>query len=129
MGMLESLPGIPDAVIWDDHKFDVADVALCGALIHPNGSGPELNLTACWLVWGTYADDYFPALYGNNRNMAGAKVFNARLSAFMPLDDSTPSEVPTNPVEAGSGRYLVSHSWSHVCQRADSVPPRNPGYD
>lgn len=101
MGMLESLPGIPDAVIWDDHKFDVADVALCGALIHPNGSGHELNLTACWLVWGTYADDYFPALYGNNRNMAGAKVFNARLSAFMPLDDSTPTEIPTNPVEAG----------------------------
>ncbi|TAE16294.1 MAG: germacradienol/geosmin synthase [Oscillatoriales cyanobacterium] len=101
MGMLDSLPGIPDAFIWNDHKFDVADVALCGAWIHPNGSEYELNLTACWLVWGTYADDYFPALYGNNRDMAGAKVFNARLSAFMPLDDSTPPAVPTNPVERG----------------------------
>lgn len=101
MGMLESLPGIPDAFIWNDHKFDVADVALCGALIHPNGSAHELNLTACWLVWGTYADDYFPALYGNNRDLVGAKVFNARLSAFMPLDDSTPPAVPTNPVERG----------------------------
>ncbi|TAE51444.1 MAG: germacradienol/geosmin synthase [Oscillatoriales cyanobacterium] len=101
MGMLDSLPGIPDAFIWNDHKFDVADVALCGAWIHPNGSEHELNLTACWLVWGTYADDYFPALYGNNRDMAGAKVFNARLSAFMPLDDSTPPAVPTNPVERG----------------------------
>ncbi|MHC5935640.1 family 2 encapsulin nanocompartment cargo protein terpene cyclase [Nostoc sp.] len=101
MGMLESLPGIPDAFIWNDHKFDVADVALCGALIHPNGSADELNLSACWLVWGTYADDYFPALYGNNRDMVGAKVFNARLSAFMPLDDSTPPAVPTNPVERG----------------------------
>ncbi|MBG1243868.1 family 2 encapsulin nanocompartment cargo protein terpene cyclase [Nostoc sp. NZL] len=100
MGMLDSLPGIPEAVIWDDHKFDVADVALCGALIHPNASGPELNLTAGWLVWGTYADDYFPALYGHNRNMAGAKVFNARLSAFMPLD-SSPIPLPTNPVERG----------------------------
>lgn len=101
MGMLESLPGIPDAFIWNDHKFDVADVALCGALIHPHGSEHELNLSACWLVWGTYADDYFPALYGNNRDMIGAKVFNARLSAFMPLDDSTPPAVPTNPVERG----------------------------
>ncbi|MEH1935111.1 MAG: family 2 encapsulin nanocompartment cargo protein terpene cyclase [Nostoc sp.] len=100
MGMLDSLPGIPDAVIWDDHKFDVADVALCGALIHPNASGTELNLTAGWLVWGTYADDYFPALYGHTRDMAGAKVFNARLSAFMPLD-STPIPLPTNPVERG----------------------------
>jgi germacradienol/geosmin synthase len=101
MGMLESLPGIPDAFIWNDHKFDVADVALCGAWIHPNGSEHELNLTACWLVWGTYADDYFPAIYGNNRDLAGAKVFNARLSAFMPLDNSTPPAVATNPVEKG----------------------------
>jgi germacradienol/geosmin synthase len=101
MGMLDSLPGIPDGFIWNDHKFDVADVALCGALIHPKGSAPELNLTACWLVWGTYADDYFPAIYGNNRDMAGATVFNARLGAFMPLDDSSPPAVPTNPVERG----------------------------
>jgi germacradienol/geosmin synthase len=101
MEMLASLPGIPDAFIWNDHKFDVADVALCGAWIHPKGSEHELNLTACWLVWGTYADDYFPAIYGNNRDLAGAKVFNARLSAFMPLDDSTPPAVPTNPVEKG----------------------------
>ncbi|MFB2982950.1 hypothetical protein [Microseira sp. BLCC-F43] len=70
------------------------------ALIHPKGSAPELNLTACWLVWGTYADDYFPALYGHRRDMAGAKVFNARLSAFMPLD-SGPIPDPTNPVERG----------------------------
>ena len=101
MGMLDSLPGIPDAFIWNDRKFDAADVALCGALIHPKGSAHELNLTACWLVWGTYADDYFPTIYGNNRDMAGATVFNARLSAFMPLDDSTPPAVPTNPVERG----------------------------
>ena len=101
MGMLESLPGIPDAFIWNDHKFDVADVALCGALIHAKGSAHELNLTACWLVWGTYADDYFPAIYGNNRDLIGAKVFNARLGAFMPLDDSTPPAVPTNPIERG----------------------------
>jgi germacradienol/geosmin synthase len=67
MGMLDSILGIPDAFIWNNHKFDVADVALCGALIHANRSSDELNLTACWLVWGTYADDYFPALYGNNR--------------------------------------------------------------
>lgn len=101
MGMLDELQGIPDGFIWNDHKFDVADVALCGAWIHPKGSEDELNLTACWLVWGTYADDYFPAIYGNNRDIVGAKVFNARMSVFMPLDDSTPPAVPTNPVERG----------------------------
>jgi germacradienol/geosmin synthase len=101
MGMLDTIPGVPNGYIWDDHKFDVADVALCGAMIHPVATGPELNLTAGWLVWGTYADDYFPMLYGNARNMAGAKVFNARLKAFMPDDPATLVEVPTNPVERG----------------------------
>jgi germacradienol/geosmin synthase len=99
MGMLDTLPGMPEVFIWDDHKFDVADVALCGALIHPEASAEQLNLTAGWLVWGTYADDYFPAFYGHTRDMAGAKLFNARLSAFMP--DGACTAVPTNPVERG----------------------------
>ncbi|WP_225410431.1 family 2 encapsulin nanocompartment cargo protein terpene cyclase [Stigmatella hybrida] len=99
MGMLDTLPGVPEVHIWDDHKFDVADVALCGALIHPEASVQQLNLTAGWLVWGTYADDYFPAFYGNTRDMAGAKVFNARLTAFMP--DGPCTAIPTNPVERG----------------------------
>ncbi|WP_224243906.1 family 2 encapsulin nanocompartment cargo protein terpene cyclase [Hyalangium gracile] len=101
MGMLETLPGHPGVFIWDDHKFDVADVALCGALIHPAANGPQLDLSACWLVWGTYADDYFPALYGNTRDMAGAKVFNARLAQFMPDDPKAMTAVPLNPVELG----------------------------
>src|SRR5919199_4389110 len=100
MGMLDTLPGFPGIYIWDDHKFDVADVALCGAMIHAEASAAELNLTACLLVWGTYADDYFPAIYGYRRDMAGAKLFVARLSEFMPLD-STPASIPTNPVERG----------------------------
>ncbi|ATB28527.1 family 2 encapsulin nanocompartment cargo protein terpene cyclase [Melittangium boletus] len=115
MGMLETLPGIPGAYIWDDHKFDVADVALCGAMIHPNASGPELDLTAGWLVWGTYADDYFPTFYGHTRDMVGAKVFNARLSAFMPDDPSTLTTVPTNPVERG-----LADLWART---AGPMPP------
>lgn len=101
MGMLDTITGVPGGYIWDDHKLDAADAALCGALIHPAATGPDLDLTADWLVWGTYADDYFPMLYGHSRNMAGAKVFNARLSAFMPDDVSTMVTVPTNPVERG----------------------------
>lgn len=101
MGMLDTLPGSPGVFIWDEHKFDVADVALCGALINPAASGPELDLTAEWLVWGTYADDYFPALYGSTRDMVGAKAFHARLTAFMPDDPATSTAVPLSPVERG----------------------------
>ncbi|MCY1034020.1 family 2 encapsulin nanocompartment cargo protein terpene cyclase [Corallococcus sp. BB11-1] len=101
MGMLDELPGV-GLYIWDDHKFDVADVALCGALIHPDATPEQLDLTACWLVWGTYADDYFPALYSYTRDMPGAKLFNARLTQFMPDDvEAANAAVPTNPVEVG----------------------------
>jgi germacradienol/geosmin synthase len=39
-------------------------------------------------------------VFGNTRDMAGAKVFNARLSTFMPLD-LTPIPLPVNAVERG----------------------------
>lgn len=99
MGLLDVVPGL-GVYVWDDHKFDAADVALCGALIHPDATPEQLELTACWLVWGTYADDYFPLLYANTRDMAGAKAFTARLGQFMPDDvEATSAAVPINPVE------------------------------
>jgi germacradienol/geosmin synthase len=100
MGMLDELPGVPGGYIWDDHKFDAADVALCGALINPDATIAQLDVTNGWLVWGTYADDYFPMIYGRTRDMAGAKLFHARMSLFMPIDD-TPVPPALNPIERG----------------------------
>jgi germacradienol/geosmin synthase len=100
MGMLDELPGVPGGFIWDDHKFDAADVALCGALINPDATISQLDVTNDWLVWGTYADDYFPMIYGRTRDMAGAKLFHARMSLFMPIDD-TEVPPPLTPIERG----------------------------
>src|SRR5918998_207861 len=98
MGMLESLPrGVG---IWDEENLALFDFAVCAARIHPDASGPELDLSTGWLTWGTYGDDYFPVVFGSTRDMAGAKVFNARLSLFMPLD-CAPTPPPANPVETG----------------------------
>jgi germacradienol/geosmin synthase len=100
MGMLESVPGVPGLGIWDEEKLASFDFAVCAARLHPDASSPELDLSSTWLTWGTYGDDYFPAVFGGARDMAGAKVFNARLSAFMPLDcAATPP--PANAVETG----------------------------
>ncbi|AKT42599.1 family 2 encapsulin nanocompartment cargo protein terpene cyclase [Chondromyces crocatus] len=101
MGMLDVIPGVPNGYIWDDHKFDVADVALCGAMIHPEATAQELDLTAAWLVWGTYADDYFPLIYTSRKDVPGAKLFTKRMALFMPDDPSVNAAVPTNPVERG----------------------------
>jgi germacradienol/geosmin synthase len=86
--------------VWDDRTFDAADVALCGALIHPDASLFQLDITNAWLVWGTYADDYFPMIYGRTRDMAGAKVCHARMALFMPVD-AAPIPPPMNPIERG----------------------------
>jgi germacradienol/geosmin synthase len=98
MGMLAALPG--GIGIWDEENLALFDFAVCAARLHPDASGPELDLSSVWLTWGTYGDDYFPAVFGPTRNMAGAKVFNARLSMFMPLDCSA-TPPPANSVEMG----------------------------
>ncbi|MBV9286064.1 MAG: germacradienol/geosmin synthase, partial [Acidimicrobiia bacterium] len=108
MGMLEPVPGAPGLGIWDEENLALFDLAACAARIHPDSSGPELDLSSAWLTWGTYGDDYFPAVFGPTRNMAGAKVFNARLSTFMPLDcGATPP--PANAAETG-----LADLWIHT---------------
>lgn len=98
MGMLT--PGPSGVAIWDEESLASFDFANCAARIHPDASGPQLDVSSGWLTWGTYADDYFPVVFRSTRNMAGAKAFNARLPEFMPLDcAATPP--PANPVEAG----------------------------
>lgn len=100
VGMIDTPPGTPGDGIWDENKLASFDFAACAARIHPDASGPELDLSSVWLTWGTFGDDFFPTVFGTTRDMAGAMMFNARLSEFMPLDcGHTPS--PTNPVETG----------------------------
>ncbi|MBV9728022.1 MAG: germacradienol/geosmin synthase [Pseudonocardiales bacterium] len=100
MGMLESVPGIPGLGIWDEENLRLFDFAVCAARIHPDASGPALDLSSAWLTWGAYGDDYVPAVFGRTRDMAGAKMFNTRLSAFMPLDCGT-TPPPANAAETG----------------------------
>jgi germacradienol/geosmin synthase len=100
MGMLESVSGVPELRIWDEENLALFDFAVCAARIHPDASGPELDLSSAWLTWGTYGDDYFPVIFGPTRNMAGAQEFNTRLSAFMPLDCGT-TPPPANAAETG----------------------------
>jgi germacradienol/geosmin synthase len=100
MGMLDAVPGVAGTGIWDEHQLASFDFPLCAAAIHSDASGPELDLSSQWLTWGTFGDDYFPMVFGRTGDMAGANVFNARLSAFMPLDLS-PTPPPANAVERG----------------------------
>jgi germacradienol/geosmin synthase len=100
MGMLSALPGVPGAGIWDEHRLEGFDFAHCAAMIHADASPEELDASTHWLTWGTYADDYFPAMYGRARDLPGARVFQERLTLFMPIT-STGTPPAANPVERG----------------------------
>ncbi len=100
VGILDSPSGVPTGGLWSERTHDAADLALCGALIHPDGSSDGVNLTTDWIVWGTYADDFFTAVYGRTRDMVGAKLFAARLATFMPVSDS-PMPAAVSPAERG----------------------------
>jgi germacradienol/geosmin synthase len=76
------------------------DLAHCAAMIHPDATPRQLDLSADWLAWGTYGDDMFPLRYGRTGDLAGAKLQNDRLSMFMPLDGAA-IPAPMTPVEAG----------------------------
>jgi germacradienol/geosmin synthase len=100
MGFYDSLQGMEAAGVWDEHRLRISDLAHCAAMIHPDADLEQLKVSSGWLAWGTYADDYFPVVFGTNRNLAAAKLANDRLSLFMPLDLGRTPE-PVNPVERG----------------------------
>ncbi|MEU6881522.1 terpene synthase family protein [Streptomyces sp. NPDC046712] len=73
--------------IWDRPTLEGFDFALCSAGIDPDATMEELELSAEWLTWGTYADDYYPLVFGRPRNLIGAKECTERLKSLTPVDD------------------------------------------
>src|SRR5690606_22817934 len=64
MGLLVPQPGVPASHVWDEPRLVDYDLPLCAAGLHPDASAAELDVTSGWLAWGTYGDDYYPAVFG-----------------------------------------------------------------
>ncbi|MER6915081.1 terpene synthase family protein [Streptomyces sp. NPDC000594] len=73
--------------IWDETMLRGFDLALCSAGLDPDATPEELELSAEWLTWGTYGDDYYPFAFGRPRNQAGARLCHERLLACIPVDE------------------------------------------
>jgi germacradienol/geosmin synthase len=101
MGFFDSLPGANLGSLWDERRMTGFDFPHCAAMIHADATAEQLNLSSDWLSWGTYGDDYYPRLFQVS-GLAGPRLCNARLPAFMPLDGGTTPEA-LNPVERGLG--------------------------
>ncbi len=86
--------------VWDRGRFDAMDLALFGALTHPESGSRELELICDWHVWAFYFDDVFAMRFKLTRDLLGAKALVARLGAFL-ADVGEPAEPPValNPVE------------------------------
>nr|WP_232014040.1 hypothetical protein [Glycomyces terrestris] len=100
MGFLAPDPALPGSGLWDRRRFLGFDFALCSAGIDPDGTAEELNASADWLAWGTYGDDYYPAVFTRGRGLGAAIAQHRRLLECMPVDLG-PTPVPANPVELG----------------------------
>jgi germacradienol/geosmin synthase len=92
--------GILAEGVWDQDKLRAYDLPLCSAGLDPDATPEALDLSAQWLAWGTYGDDYYPLVYGHRRDLAAARLTTARLSDCMPVAGETPP-VPANAMERG----------------------------
>ncbi|MFH7339229.1 germacradienol/geosmin synthase Cyc2 [Streptomyces sp. KHY 26] len=90
--------GILREGVWDEDKLRAYDLALCSAGLDPDATPEALDLSAQWLAFGTYGDDYYPLVYGHRRDLAAARLTTARLSACMPIEGG-PALVPGNAME------------------------------
>jgi germacradienol/geosmin synthase len=90
--------GILAEGVWDEDKLRAYDLALCSAGLDPDATPEALGLSAQWLAWGTYGDDYYPLVYGHRRDLAAARLTTARLSDCMPIDGDEPL-LPVNAME------------------------------
>jgi germacradienol/geosmin synthase len=99
--------------IWDEHDFDSHDYALLCGYTHPDAPGPALGLVTDWYVWVFYFDDHFVELFKRTNDIAGARAYLDRLTAFMPADGVI-EQTSTNPVERGLAdlwtRTVPAHS-------------------
>lgn len=84
--------------VWDEDRLRACDLALCSAGLDPDATPEALDLSAQWLAFGTYGDDYYPLVHGRRGDLAGARLATARLSACMPVDGEPPL-VPGNALE------------------------------
>ncbi|MFF8844093.1 germacradienol/geosmin synthase [Streptomyces sp. NPDC015127] len=103
--------------IWDEAKLAGFDFALCSAGLDPDATPEELELSAEWLTWGTYGDDYYPVVYGRTRDLAGARLSNERLKACMPVDEP----------EAGAALAVAPMERSLADLWARTAGPMSPG--
>ncbi|MEU9237701.1 terpene synthase family protein [Streptomyces subrutilus] len=119
MGLLDPQPGDPGSAIWTEAKLRGYDFAVCSAGIDPDATAEALALSACWLTWGTYGDDYYPVVFAQGRNLPAAKAATARLVAMIPVDHADRPEPATAMERALADLWVRTSAGMSAKQRTE----------
>ena len=115
MGILDPVPGLDRGALWDERRLRGIDLPHCAAMIHADATPEQLELSSNWLAWGTYADDYYPAVFGRSGNLAAAKAANERLLRLMPVEPSgTGTAGATAPAPVGGIERGLADLWQRT---------------
>ncbi|GAA1944247.1 terpene synthase family protein [Kitasatospora viridis] len=115
LGITEFRPGLPDSGAWTEEQLRGFDLALCSAGLDPDATLDELTLSAEWLTWGTYGDDWISYAFGTPADVAGARAATDRLARFMPPADPAAVPAAESVLEAG-----LADLWART---AGPLPP------
>ncbi|WP_405134704.1 germacradienol/geosmin synthase [Nocardia sp. NBC_01388] len=117
VGMLGAVPDT-ELTRWSENDLREFDFALCSSGLDPDATESELDLATHWLTWGTYVDDYYPAVFFPTKNLLGAKLQGRRMLDFMPLD-SAALPPAANPIEMG-----LADLWARTTGVMDAAQKR-----
>jgi germacradienol/geosmin synthase len=117
--------------VWTERQFLGFDFAYCAAAIHADGTPEQVRLSADWLAWGTYADDYYQIVFGAKRDVAGANARTRRLARFLPAEPAqaagarTGSAAPAAAALTGAvPQDALERGLADLWRRtSDGVPP------
>ncbi len=123
MGFTAPDPQLFGSGLWNARQLAGFDFPLCSAGIDPDGTLEELCTSGDWLSWGTYGDDYFPAVFGRGRNLAAAIEQSRRLSAVHAAGPRT-GAAARQPGRGGPGRPVAPHRRGLGRERPGRVPGR-----
>ncbi|MEJ2854112.1 MULTISPECIES: terpene synthase family protein [unclassified Saccharothrix] len=107
--------GIFDEGVWTEEETRDYELALCSAAIDPDATAEELEVSALWLTWGTYGDDYYPRVFGRT-DLGAAKIATDRMVQLMAVD-GTASVTPVSALERG-----LADLWART---TDAMPRDN----
>jgi germacradienol/geosmin synthase len=115
LGLLRPSVGEPGSEIWTPELLVGFDFALCAAALNPLGTADEVLLATCWLTWGTYVDDYYPAAFGRTGNLAGARACTERLLSLMPV------EGPADTAPLTAAERALADLWTRTTASMDGA--------